>query len=183
MSRLAKKTIAIPAGVSLTVEAETVAVKGPKHELKVPVLSGVAVSVSGSELSVARKPGAEDLQSRANLGTLWSLLRNAILGVSSGFTKVLEIQGVGYRAQMDGEAVLLYLGYVHPVRYAAPAGVTVSVEKNLITLTGPSKELVGRAAAEIRALKKPEPYKGKGIRYQGEVIKMKAGKKAAAGAK
>ena len=183
MSRLAKKTIPIPSGVTVTVTPDAIRVKGAKHELLVPVLLGITVAIEGGAVSVTRTAGAEDRQSQANLGTSWSLIKNAILGFTTGFTKILEIQGVGYRAQMEGSTVVLFLGYVHPVRYEPPAGVTVAVDKNIITVTGPSKELVGRAAAEIRAEKEPEPYKGKGIRYQGEVVKMKAGKKAAAGAK
>ncbi len=183
MSRLARKPVIMPADVSLSIEKKHIKVKGPKGELAVLLLPGIEVKINGLEATVGVAPGARaaDLQVRANLGTQWSILRNAVEGVSAGFSKTLEIQGVGYRAQMDGRALVLNLGYVNPVRYDGPPGANIVVEKNLITITGISKEVVGLAAAQIRLLKKPEPYKGKGIRYQGEVIKLKAGKKAATG--
>ncbi len=177
MSRLAKKPITIASGVTVQVAGTTVAVKGAKAELSVPVLPGVAVTVSGSEVTVAKT--GDNRAHQANIGTVWSLIRNAIEGVSKGFTKNLEIQGVGYRAAMEGKTLVLSLGYVHPVRVEAPAGVVIEVDKNNMKVSGANKELVGLTAAKIRALKKPEPYKGKGIRYVGEVVKIKAGKKAA----
>lgn len=185
MSRLARKTIPLPPQTSVRLEDGFALVHGVKGEIKVPVLAGIKVAVEESALSVTimDKDTQPDLQTRANLGTEWSLLSNAIQGVSQGFEKVMEIQGVGYRAQMEGTTLVLFLGFVNPVRYVAPSGVTIAVDKNIIRVSGVSKELVGRAAAEIRAFKKPEPYKGKGIRYQGEVIRMKAGKKSATGAK
>jgi large subunit ribosomal protein L6 len=176
MSRLAKKPIHIPEGVSVSIDGGFVGVKGSKGELAVPVLPGVAAEISADSARVTRT--GEDKQSKANTGTMWSLVKNAIQGVSEGFSKKLEIEGVGYRAQKDGDALVISLGYVNSVRFPIPAGVEVSVEKNVIAVSGIDKELVGRVAAEIRALKKPEPYKGKGIRYQGEVVRRKAGKKA-----
>ena len=119
-------------------------------------------------------------QARANCGTMWSLIRNAVQGVASGFSRSLEIEGVGYRAVLEGKELVLYLGYTQPVRLAPPVGVVIEVEKNTIKISGVDKELVNRTAAKIRAFRKPEPYKGKGIRYQGEVVRRKAGKKAAA---
>lgn len=179
MSRLARKPLEIPAGVTVSTEAATARITGPKGVLVVPLLSGVTLATEGTSLFVNKKD--DERESRANVGTVWSLIRNALSGVVSGFTKTLEIQGVGYKAAMDGAVLVLSLGYVHPVRFTAPESVTMSVEKNLIHISGCNKDLVGLAAAKIRSLKKPEPYKGKGIRYQGEVIKLKAGKKAATG--
>ncbi len=177
MSRLAKKPITIPNGITVSVRDRAVDVKGPQGALVVPILSGITVAVEGSEINVTRT--GEDRQSQANVGTVWSLVRNAVEGASNGFKKVLEIQGVGYRANMEGDVLNLALGFSHPVKFPSPEGVTLSVEKNLIHISGPSKEAVGQAAALIRKYRQPEPYKGKGIRYQGEVVRMKAGKKAA----
>ena len=152
-------------------------VKGPKGEISVPRLAGVEIA-RGDDGAINVTLTGDDRQARANLGTAWSLVRNAAVGVTEGFTKTLDIQGVGYRAAMEGATLNLSLGYSHPVRFQAPAGVTVSVDKNLVVVSGASKEDVGQTAALIRKFRKPEPYKGKGIRYQGEVVRMKAGKKA-----
>lgn len=165
MSRLIKKSIVVPEGVSASVASGAFTVKGPKGELSVPL--------RGGELSVA------DGKISAGSGTLWALARNAVAGVTEGFVKNLEIEGVGYRAVLEGKELVLHLGYALPVRMKLPEGISVAVEKNMVKVSGIDKDLVGRAAAEIRAMKKPEPYKGKGIRYQGEVIRRKAGKKAA----
>ena len=180
MSRLSKKPIAIPEGVTVTATAHSVAIKGPKGEQNVPMLPFTAAT-SGPE-GVMVTVSATHTQARANVGTMWSLTRNAIEGVHTGFIKVLEIEGVGYKAAVEGKNVMLSLGYVNPVKFPIPDGITVAVEKNTMTITGVSKELVGRIASEIRSLKKPEPYKGKGIHYQGEVIVRKVGKKAATAA-
>jgi len=177
MSRLARKPIIIPDGTTVAVNDTQVAVKGPKGELSVPRLSGIALAVAGNEVNVTRT--GEDRQSQINIGTMWSLTKNAVEGVSKGFEKVLEIQGVGYRASMEKDTLVLALGYSHPIRFDSPKGVTIALEKNLIRISGSNKEDVGQAAALIRKYRKPEPYKGKGIRYQGEVVRMKAGKKAA----
>ncbi len=178
MSRLAKKPLIVPEGVNVTSAAGRVSVKGPKGELTVKVPRDIEVSVEGDEISV--KSGLKSKQTRADVGTTWALIRNALEGVARGFGKTLEIEGVGYRAAMEGDALVLSLGYVNPVRFKVPSSVTVSVEKNVINVSGINKELVCQIAAKIRSLKKPEPYKGKGIRYQGEVIRRKVGKKAAA---
>ena len=175
MSRLIKKSIAIPQGVTVAQSGGVVLVKGPKGELSVKLSPGIAASIEGSELWIKKESASADA---AMLGTLWSLSRNAIQGVTDGFMKVLEIEGVGYRAAMEGKDLMLYLGYALPVKMKIADGVTVAVEKNIVRISGIDKELVGRVAAEIRAMKKPEPYKGKGIHYQGEVIRRKAGKKA-----
>jgi large subunit ribosomal protein L6 len=179
MSRLIKKSIAIPDGVTVTVAEDMVAVKGGKGELKVVAPFGVSVAVEGKEAWVKptdHLPGVSNVP--ALLGTTWALLRNAIEGVSSGFEKVLEVEGVGYRVTLEGKELVLHLGYALPVRMPVLDGVSIAVEKNTIKVSGTDKERVGRAAAEIRALKKPEPYKGKGIHYRGEVIRRKVGKKA-----
>jgi large subunit ribosomal protein L6 len=174
MSRLIKKSIAIETGATLTASGSVLTVKGPKGEITVNIPVGVETKIDGANfwvVSATPTPLA---------GTFWSLVKNAIEGVTKTFTKVLEIEGVGYRAAMEGKTLILNLGYAEPVRVAIMEGVTVVVEKNTIKVSGINKDLVGRMAAEIRALKKPEPYKGKGIHYQGEVIQRKVGKKAGA---
>ncbi|MFH0890937.1 MAG: 50S ribosomal protein L6 [Candidatus Liptonbacteria bacterium] len=176
MSRLAKKPIVIPAGVSASLDGRIFSVKGPKGELKVGVPHGVNVHVSGNEINAKFENSTK--QNRANVGTVWSLIRNSIVGVTEGYRKVLEIEGVGYKAVLENQNLMISLGYVHPVKFPIPPGITVAVEKNTISLGGIDKNLVGQTAAEIRKLKKPEPYKGKGIRYQGEIIRRKAGKRA-----
>ncbi len=175
MSRLIKKPIVIAEGATVTVNGGEVRVKGSKGEIVLPVLEGVTIETEGNNLWVKQGAGAEGT---AMHGTTWALLRNAIEGVTKGFEKILEIEGVGYRASMEGKDLVLHLGYALPVRMPISDSVTVAVEKNVIKVTGINKEHVGQVAAEIRALKKPEPYKGKGIHYQGEVIRRKAGKKA-----
>lgn len=167
MSRLIKKSLPIPTGVTVTPAAASISFKGPKGEEKVIMPAGTEVKVDGAELWVKD-------------GTTWALAKNALKGVTEGFEKTLEIEGVGYRAQIEGKELVLFLGYALPVRVPMIPGTTVTVEKNVIKVSGVNKELVGRAAAEIRALKKPEPYKGKGIHYVGEVIRRKVGKKAGA---
>ena len=179
MSRLIKKSIALPEKVSVTQNGGVLAIKGPKGELKLVIVPGVGIEIAANEVWV--KDIAEG-KAGAMLGTTWSLLQNAIAGVNEGFVKVLEIEGVGYRAALEGQTLVLHLGYALPVRVPVLEGVTVVVEKSTIKVSGIDKDRVGRAAAEIRALKKPEPYKGKGIRYQGEVIRRKVGKKAGAAA-
>ena len=175
MSRLIKKSIAIPQGATITVVSEVLNVKGPKGELSVKIPAGVTPKIEGAELWVTNTN-----EDTAFAGTFWALARNAITGVTEGFTKILEIEGVGYRAVMEGKQLVLFLGYAQPVRVDLPANVAVALEKNMIKIAGIDKDLVGRVAADIRALKKPEPYKGKGIHYQGEVIRRKVGKKAGA---
>lgn len=177
MSRLIKKPIAITAGATLTQSGDVLTVKGPKGEIAIVIPAGVTVKTEGDKFWVSTTP---DAKTTALQGTVWSLAKNAIEGVTAGFTRVLEIEGVGYRAATEGKELVLYLGYALPVRLPIPAKVAVTVDKNIITVAGIDKDAVGQAAAEIRALKKPEPYKGKGIHYQGEVIRRKVGKKAGA---
>jgi large subunit ribosomal protein L6 len=177
MSRLIKKPIAITGGATLTQSGNVLAVKGPKGELAIALPAGVEVKTEGTNFWVTT---TKDVKTTALQGTVWSLAKNAIEGVTVGFTKLLEIEGVGYRAAVEGKELVLFLGYALPVRMPIPENVAITVDKNTIKVTGIDKDAVGQAAAEIRALKKPEPYKGKGIHYQGEVIRRKVGKKAGA---
>lgn len=178
MSKIGKKPIEIPSGVTVKLEGGVLRVSGQKGELALSVLPGVSAKVEGSQLVFSSEKKTK--QESANWGTTSALARNAIEGVSAGFKKVLEIEGVGFKAALEGKVLSLNIGFSHPVKYAIPEGVTVAVEKNTtIIISGIDKHMVGQAAAEIRALKKPEPYKGKGIRYQGEVVRRKAGKKVA----
>jgi large subunit ribosomal protein L6 len=177
MSRLIKKPIVITGGATLTQSGDVLTVKGPKGELKITIPHGVALKNEGENFWIGT---AENSTVSAIQGTVWALVKNAIEGVTDGFTKVLEIEGVGYRVAVEGKELVLFLGYALPVRMPIPENVTIAVDKNTIKVSGIDKDAVGKAAAEIRALKKPEPYKGKGIHYQGEVIRRKVGKKAGA---
>ena len=177
MSRLIKKPIAITAGATLVQSGDVLTIKGPKGELKVHIPAGVEVKTEGADFWVATTP---ETKTTALQGTVWALAKNAIEGVTVGFTKILEIEGVGYRAVVEGKELVLFLGYALPVRVPISDKVAITVEKNTIKVVGIDKDAVGQAAAEIRALKKPEPYKGKGIHYKGEVIRRKVGKKAGA---
>jgi large subunit ribosomal protein L6 len=179
MSRLIKKPIAITAGATLVINGDVLTIKGPKGELTLTIPRGVTLKNEGESFWVST---TAETKTTAIQGTTWALIKNAIEGVTTGFVKVLEIEGVGYRAVLEGKELVLFLGYALPVRVPVGAGVEIAVEKNTIKVSGISKDVVGQAAAEIRALKKPEPYKGKGIHYQGEVIRRKVGKKAGAGA-
>jgi large subunit ribosomal protein L6 len=176
MSRLIKKSIPVPDGVTIAISDDLLTVKGPKGELDVTLVPGVVAVQKEKELWIEQGKG---LLNEAMLGTTWALVKNAIEGVTAGFAKKLEIEGVGYRAVIEGKELVLFLGYALPVRVPVPEDVAVSVEKNTaILFSGISKENVGQIAAKVRALKKPEPYKGKGIHYEGEVIRRKVGKKA-----
>ena len=179
MSRLIKKPIAITAGATLVQSGDVLTIKGPKGELTITLPTGVEVKTEGTNFWVTT---TKDMQTTALQGTVWSLAKNAIEGVTIGFTKVLELEGVGYRVSVEGKELVLFLGYALPVRMPIPDTVTVAVDKNTIKVTGIDKDAVGQVAADIRAQKKPEPYKGKGIRYEGEVVRMKQGKKAATAA-
>ena len=178
MSKIGKQPILIPAGVNVTVTDVAVEVKGAKGTLTVPLLSGVQVAQENNVLTVTVKGTGK--QSRANWGTLRALIANAVKGQTQEFSKTLLLEGVGYRVTKEGEGLSMTLGFSHPVKYAARPGITFEVEKNgSLTIKGADKAIVGQVAAEIRALKKPEPYKGKGFRYSDEVVRRKAGKKAA----
>ncbi|MDX2775938.1 50S ribosomal protein L6 [Streptomyces caniscabiei] len=174
MSRIGKLPIDVPAGVTITVDSDVITVKGPKGELTVPHLSDVTVTLDGTQAIVTRKD--DERIAKAQHGLQRALLFNAVTGVTKGFEKKLEVNGVGFRVAMSGDTLEMALGFSHPVKYKAPAGVTITTNKMEITVSGIDKQAVGQVAAEIRALKKPEPYKGKGIKYADEVILRKAGK-------
>jgi len=180
MSRLGKLPIKMPAGVSASLANKNLVVKGPKGELIVAHNSLIEVKVVDQEIIVAPYD-KEAKNASAMWGLVWSLSRNAVIGVSEGFTKKLEINGVGYRATVNGDKINMSLGFSHPVEFALPSGIQASVAANVITLEGADKGLVGETAARIRKIRKPEPYKGKGIKYVDEQIRRKAGKAAAKG--
>ena len=177
MSRIGSQRIPIPSGVRVVLGDERVQVRGPRGALDSPVLPGIAVRRDDDALAVSLgRPDAN----RAYWGLTRALLANAVLGVTKGFTKELDIVGVGYRAQVKGRAVSFALGYSHPVEVPLPDGVDVEIQKNThITVTGHDKQLVGQVAANMRALRKPDPYKQKGVRYTGERLIKKAGKTGA----
>ena len=182
MSRVGRKVIAVPASVKVSVSEAALEVQGPKGKLTTPVPPGIKFALSGQELSCQRASDARQL--RAFHGLARALAQNAIKGVTEGFTKDLDIVGVGYRAQVEGNKVVFALGYSHPVEYKVPEGIKIAVEKlTHIQVSGIDRQKVGQVAAEIRKLRKPDPYKQKGIRYVGEVLKKKAGKAGATGAK
>ena len=176
MSRIGKSPIPVPSGVDVTVSGRTIAVKGPKGSLERELPGSITVRQEGEELLVERPD--DERQTRAMHGLVRSLVNNMVIGVTDGFTKELEIIGVGFRATAKGaEALDLALGFSHPIEVKAPAGVTFEVPTpNRIDVKGSDKELVGQVAADIRKLRKPEPYKGKGVRYLGEHVVRKAGK-------
>jgi len=176
MSRIGKAPIPVPSSVQVTIRGSDVTVKGPKGELTRTFHRDIAVRLEDNQLVVSRP--TEQRQHRALHGLSRALLANMVHGVTEGFQKELEINGVGYRAQVEGETLVLNVGYSHPVEIVPPPGISISVEKGYrnITVHGVDKELVGRVAARIRAVRKPEPYKGKGIRYVGEYVRRKAGK-------
>ena len=174
MSRIGKLPIQIPSGVTITIDTDAITVVGPKGQLVVPHLSDVTVALEDGFAVVTRKD--DERIAKAQHGLQRALLNNAVDGVTKGFEKKLEINGVGFRVSGGGQAIELLLGFSHPVNYTAQAGVSLAVDKMTITVSGIDKQQVGQVAAEIRALKKPEPYKGKGIKYADEVVLRKAGK-------
>jgi large subunit ribosomal protein L6 len=174
MSRVGKVPIKIPAGVTVTADDDFITVNGPKGTLKQFTMPGVKLAQEGEELVVTRAD--DEKENRARHGLMRSLVSNMVTGVSQGFSKKLEIHGVGYRVQQAGADLTFNLGFSHDVVYKVPTGVQVSVEQNNLTVSGADKQQVGQVAAEIRAFKKPEPYKGKGIRYADEKILRKSGK-------
>jgi large subunit ribosomal protein L6 len=183
MSRIGKLPVQVPSGVNVTIDDGEVRVKGPKGELQEHILANIVeVKLDGTTLHVLQRGSAR--VHRATHGLTRTLIANMIEGVSKGFRKSLELQGVGYRAAKAGERLNLSLGYSHPVVFAPPKGIALSVEgQNKIHIDGIDKQRVGQVAAEIRALRPPEPYKGKGIRYEGEIVRKKLGKAAKAGKK
>ncbi len=174
MSRVGKLPIKIPSGVTITVDSDWITVNGSKGQLKQFTMPGVSVKVEGDEANVMREN--DEPKNRSKHGLMRALINNLVVGVSKGFEKKLELNGVGYRVALQGADLKLNIGFSHEVIYKMPQGVTASVDGNVITVSGINKQQVGQAAAEIRALKKPEPYKGKGIKYLEERIIRKSGK-------
>jgi large subunit ribosomal protein L6 len=175
MSRIGKKPIEMTAGVRFSRDNETLTVSGPKGQLSMKMPEGIDIAQENNTLQVKRL--SEDRKGRSYQGLVRTLLSNMVGGVSTGFEKALEVSGVGYRAELGDGVIKLMLGYSSPVSYKIPEGIIIKIEKQVnIAVSGIDKELVGRVAAEIRELKKPEPYKGKGIKYAGEKIKRKVGK-------
>lgn len=180
MSRIGKQPIEIPEGVEVSLKGDLLSVTGSKGKLELKIAPKIKVEVKNKKVIVSRS--REDKQTRANQGTIRQLIVNMIQGVEEGWMKTLEIHGTGYRAKMEGEKLILSLGFSHPVEVVPPEGTEFQAEKNLIKVVGIDKALVGREAAKIRAIRPPDVYKGKGIRYQGEKIKLKPGKAAKMGA-
>ena len=177
MSRIGNKVIVLPAGVEITNNDNVVTVKGPKGELTRTFSKDIEIRVEGTEVTLHRPNDSKEMKTIH--GTTRALLNNMVTGVSEGFKKELEMRGVGYRAQKQGEKLVLNAGYSHPVEMDAPAGVTIEVPNNTtVVVKGIDKQVVGEFAANIRAVRAPEPYKGKGIRYKGEHVRRKEGKKA-----
>lgn len=178
MSKVGKKPIVIPKGVEVKRTDGVLEFKGKETVLVLNLLPDVEAKIEGDTLLITVT--GNTLQSRANWGTMRSLAQNAVIGVSEGFKKVLELRGVGFRANLEGSVLVLNVGFSHTVRFEPPASVKIAIEKNnIVTVSGVDKALVGQAAAKIRSIKKPNPYRGTGIRYKDEVVKIKAGKKVA----
>lgn len=181
MSRIGKKPIEIPKEAEVKIEKHQVIIKGPQGELSLAVRPEIEVLIKEEKVFIY--PKKETKKTGAFWGSMRANLANAIKGVTKGFEKKLEIKGVGYRANLEGEDLNLQLGFSHPVKIKKPGGIKFSIDKNIITISGFDKQLVGETAAKIRRIRPPDPYKGKGVRYLGEVVKKKEGKKAIATAK
>jgi len=177
MSRIGSQPIPLPSGIRVDIADNVITVVGPKGTLIRTIVPEIGVVVEGDHIVVSARVASR--KTPALWGLTRALIANMVRGVGQGFEKKLEFEGIGYRAAMEGTTLVMQLGFSHPVRFDAPAGITLKVERNTITVSGADKEAVGGSAAAIRAYKKPEPYKGKGIRYQGEIIRRKAGKKGA----
>jgi large subunit ribosomal protein L6 len=177
MSRIGRKPLVLPKGVTVTPKAGTVGVKGPKGELAKALPSGVSLKIEGSKLTVERADDSR--QNRAKHGLIRAHLANMVKGVTDGWVRELEINGVGYRAEVAGETVTMALGYSHPVVFKLPKGVAAKVDKNRLILSGADRDVLGQTAAKFRELRPPEPYKGKGVKYVEEVIARKVGKAGA----
>jgi large subunit ribosomal protein L6 len=181
MSRVGKKVIEIPQGVTLESKGKSVTVKGPKGELAMTLVPGIGIKQEGSTATLVIEEPGTDRTHGALHGTMRANLANMIQGVHQGFKKTLEIVGTGYRANMDGKKLVLQLGYSHPVEFPAPEGITITADtQTKVSISGIDRVLVGQVAANIREKRPPEPYKGKGIKYEGERIRRKAGKSAGA---
>lgn len=177
MSRIGKLPIGLPSGVNVSLADGNITVRGPKGQLSRPIVDRVSVNVADSEVQVERDN--DERQSRANHGLMRSLISNMVQGVHEGFTKQLQVIGVGYRADVKGKQLVMNLGFSHPIEYPVPDGIEIQASKeNIITVSGIDKQQVGQVAAEIRGFRKPDSYKGKGVRYVGEHISLKAGKSA-----
>jgi len=175
MSRIGKKPVTLPKGVNVTVNGAEAVVEGAKGKLNCPIPQGITLEVQADSVLLTRVN--DEAQNRAYHGLTRALLQNAVTGVTEGWKKELDIIGVGYKAAMEGAQLRLDLGYSHPIFYNAPEGIAIGVEKNThVSVTGIDRQLVGQVAADIRKFRKPEPYKGKGVQYTGEVIRRKAGK-------
>ena len=176
MSRVGKNPVVLPAGVTANLQGQVLKIKGPKGELSLTVHDNIEAKVEGSEVKVA--PRNEERQTRALWATMQRRIQNMVTGVNTGYEKNLEIEGVGYRSNLQGKVLVLQLGFSHDIKYDIPEGIQIAVDKQTaIKITGVDKEKVGQVAAEIRGYKPPEPYKGKGVRYVGEYIVRKEGKK------
>ena len=175
MSRVGKQPVPIPGGVTVTVVDGFVKVKGPKVELQHVILASTVVAVEGNEVKVT----SDKITRNPAFGTMRAQINNMVIGVTTGFSKTLEIVGTGYRANLDGKKLVLQLGFSHPVEFMAPEGITIKVDSpTRVTISGANKAQVGQVAADIRGYRPPEPYKGKGVKYEGEYIRRKAGKAA-----
>jgi large subunit ribosomal protein L6 len=178
MSRLGSRAVPVPKGVNVNLSEGNIAIKGPKGELSQKILASTSVSYDNDKIVVTRANDSRPV--KAYHGLMRMLIANMVTGVSQGFTKNLELIGVGYKAEVRGKILLLNLGFSHPINYAFPTGISISVKQNpkstVITVSGIDKEKVGQAAADIRSYRPPDSYKGKGVRYQGEIIRLKAGK-------
>ncbi|HNQ63856.1 MAG TPA: 50S ribosomal protein L6 [Syntrophorhabdaceae bacterium] len=175
MSRIGRKPIILPEGVKLDLKDRMVVVEGPKGSLKRDFLAGLELEINGNSVVVKRLN--EDLKTKGFHGLMRTLINNMVDGVSKGFEKRLEIVGIGYRAEMQGDNVVFYLGYSHPINFTLPEGITAQVDKQTqVTVKGISKELVGEVAAKMRMLRKPDVYKNKGVKYANETLRKKAGK-------
>ena len=181
MSRIGKKPIIIPVNVSVKVDGQDVLIKGPKGEMKRTVRPEIKVEVKDNRILVS--PQIETKKTKAFWGLTRMLLANMVEGVNKGFERKLEIKGVGFKAGLEDDCLILHLGFSHPVKVKKPDGIDFIVKKNFITVSGIDIEKVSQTAAKIRRIKPPEPYKGKGIRYEGEIIRRKVGKKASSGSK
>jgi large subunit ribosomal protein L6 len=178
MSRIGRKPVILPKGVTVQVQGNTVAVKGPRGELRRSLHPEMQLALANDQFTVSRP--SDEKRHKALHGLTRTLVQNMVDGVSKGFSKSLEIQGVGYKAEAKPYGVNLIVGYSHPIKYEAPQGIKISVDNNtVVKIEGADKELVGQVAAELRAVRPPEPYKGKGIRYVGEQVRRKAGKTGA----
>lgn len=177
MSRIGRKPITIPSGVDVKIDGNEVTVKGPKGELKEELRSEIVLEIKDNQIFF--QPVKENKRNNSFWGLTRTLVNNMIIGVTEGYIKRLQLEGVGYRAVSEGNDLVFQIGFSHPVRVAPEDGITLSVDKNVISVSGIDKQKVNHTAAEIRRVRPPEPYKGKGIRYEGEIIKRKVGKKAA----